>query len=350
MAIPSLLAKIEGALAATSCASAMAAPTRGLTLAEIQDRFGRIEDFLPSPGPGDGGRAPGMTTGAMEKQDICATAVIEKRCRIDVSDLARTWVRDLGPEQFGHHLGTEERMLYDLLVAGMPPFEVGRHAPQPGSASTCAILLPIGIVNAGDPREAVLDVHAVGRCLDVAYLAFNRGLECAAALQAGVAEALRPAASKESVLEAVSSHLAQDLRDALQWGLELGGEGHDASAWGMGVQERYGARRPDAIEALAAAGALLSGCGWDPKAICLAAANMGRDGESAGICANSLAGALAGIKSIPSDWVALVDGARAADSHSVIKRDIRESAAGLCQALLAELDAARSNLSDLQKL
>lgn len=359
-----LLEKVYGAVAATNCAAAMAVITEGWSWQDIEARFGHIDDFIefeteervwdPGWGPAWHSRAyahrRGMTEDGIEGQRLCATAVIEKGGRIDVWDLARVWVRDIQPDKFGYHLGGQDQTIYYLLKAGMPPTETGRYAPQPGSSDTGKTMLPIGIVNAGDPRQAALDVYDVGRYRDVAHHAFNFGLECAAANQAGVAEALRPTASKESVMATMLSCLSETSRREVLWALDMAGRYPDPLDLRKVFHEKYAGRPPsNAVEVLAEACALLQVCNWDPARICIAAANLGRGGASAGVYANGLAGALMGVGALPSEWIETVDKATAEDPHTVSRRSLRETAEGLYRALQNEIAKTKRWMGEVEQ-
>ena len=362
--MPTLFKKIHGAVAATNCAAAMAVITEGWHWKRIDEEFGRIEDFIEFEqtesvkelpwGPAWHRKAfthkRGMAEDGIERQRICATAIIEKGGRIDVWDFARIWVRDVRCENFGYHLGNQDQIIHYMLKAGMPPTETGRYAHWQGWAGTGKTMLPVGIINAGDPRQAVLDVYDVGRYRDVAHRPFNFGLQCAAANQAGVAEALRPGATKQSVMDTMLSHLSEHPRGEATWALEMADRHREAMELRKVFHEKYQGRpASNAVEVFAEACSLLKVCDWDPARICIAAANQGRDGECAGTYANGPAGALMGIQALPAEWVHTVEKALAEDPYTVSRRSLKETAEGLYRALQNEIAKAKKRIAELQQ-
>ncbi len=340
----------------------MAVVTEGWDWKRIDEEYGHIDDFIEfeqTERVKDLGWGPvwrrkghthkrGWTEDGIERQRICATAIIEKGGRIDVWDFARVWVRDIDPENFGYRLGNQDQIIYYLLKAGMPPTETGRYAHWPGWSGTGKTMLPIGIINAGDPRQAVLDVYDVGRYRDCAHRAFNFGLECAAANQAAVAEALRPDATKESVMDTMLSFLSEYPKSEVMWAMEMADRHKDPQELRKVFHEKYRGRPgSNVVEVLSEACSLIKVCDWDPAKICIAAANQGRDGECAGTYANGPAGALMGMQAIPKQWVQTVEDALGEDPYTVSNRSLKETAEGLYRALQNELAKSSHRIAEL---
>src|SRR5690606_28453151 len=168
---PSLYDRIYGCNAAVVISNSMGDVTEGLSYQEIEQRFGFVDELLPQRKERrvqhrDWGepkvrhahyRPPGMTEDGIERHRLLCTAIIEKGGRVDVWDLARVWVRDIHREYFGYVLGAHDRTVYDLLLAGMPPTETGRYADWPTFIGTSKMMLPVGMVNAGNPDQAARD-------------------------------------------------------------------------------------------------------------------------------------------------------------------------------------------------
>lgn len=363
--MPTLFEKIYGAVAASECAGAMAAMTEGWHWKDIDDKLGYIDDFIEHEheeryrkvdwGPDWHRKAythnRGMTEDGVERQRMCATAIIEKGGRIDVWDFARVWVRDLDPDKFGYHLGNQDQIIYYMLKAGMPPTETGRYAHWQGWSGTGKTMLPIGIINAGDPRQAALDVYDVGRYRDVAHMAFNFGLECAAATQAAVAEALRPNATKEGVTQVMLSYLSETPKKDVLWAMEQADRYPDTQELRKVFHEKYQGRPiSNVVEVISEAWSMIKACDWDPKKICLAAANQGRDGECAGVYANSVVGAFTGVQALPREWIETVDNATLNDPYTMTQRTTKETAEGLYQALQNELAKVKERIHELESI
>jgi len=108
-----------------------------------------------------------------------------------------------------------------------------------------------------------------------------------------------------------------------------------------------GVPQSNVVEVLSEACALIKICDWDPAQICIAAANLGRDGECAGTYANGPAGALMAIQALPAEWVEVVENALAEGPYTVSHRGLRETAEGLYRALQNEIAKARRRIAEL---
>ncbi len=114
----------------------------------------------------------------------------------------------------------------------MPPTETGRYADWPGFIGTCKMMLPVGIVNACDPRQAALDALDTGRLKDSPHRAFNYALEVCAAVAAACAEALRPGATVEAIISEALRHLSSVPRAEVEAALAWTGEVEDVGPCG----------------------------------------------------------------------------------------------------------------------
>jgi ADP-ribosylglycohydrolase len=337
--------------------------TEGKSYQQIEKLYGFVDTLLPqdkqtSVQERDWGapwvrhahhRPPGQTEDGIERHRLMCTAIIEKGGRIDVCDLARVWVRDINPEHFGYLLGNQDRIIYELLKAGMPPTETGRHASWPGFIGTAKMMLPVGLVNAGDPRQAALDARSLGRIKDAPNRANNYALDVCAGLAAACAEAMRPRATIQSILDEAVRHLSLRPRaaveQALGWAREAG------EVWDLRpcFAERYqGQPASNAVEVFAAGLAIFSMVGHNTRDAILAGVNFGRDCDCISYVAAGLAGTLNGIESVPDEWVAVVEKALKTDPYTVSTRSLADTAQGLYQALLNEIARSKARLADLE--
>ncbi len=201
-----LFDKIYGCEAAGTIGNSMGDVTEGYTYQEIEERFGFVEELLPQDkvsrvrpqqyGPdfvySAHHRPPGMTEDGMERHRLCTSAILKKGGRITIDDLAATWIEEIDPEKFGYLLGPQDRIIYNQLKAGVPPWEVGRNASWPAFIGTSKMIMPVGVINACNPAQAAQDAYDLGRIKDVRGVPGNYALEVCAGIAAAAAEALRP--------------------------------------------------------------------------------------------------------------------------------------------------------------
>jgi ADP-ribosylglycohydrolase len=359
--VPSLYEKIHGCNAAAVISNSMGDVTEGKSYQQIEELFGFVDTLLPqdkqsgvqerSWGPPwvrhAHHRPPGMTEDGIERHRLMCSAIIEKGGRVDVWDLARVWVRDIKPERFGYLLGNQDRGFYELLKAGMPPTEVGRYAQWPGFIGTAKMMLPVGLINACDPEQAARDALDLGRIKDTAHRPGNYALEICAGLAAACAEALRPQATVDMVIEAglrpLSASPRASVESALQWAAAA------REVWDLRplFAARYGGHpASNAVEVFSAGMAIFAMVGQDTRDAILAGVNFGRDCDCISYVAAGLAGAINGIQSVPSEWVETVETELETDPYTVSRRSLADTAQGLYNALLNETQRARTCIAE----
>lgn len=359
-----LFDKIRGCDAAAVISNSIGDVTEGKSYQEIAERYGFVDTLLSQDKQGsvrerDWGapwvrhahhRPPGMTEDGIERHRLMCTAIIEKGGRVDVWDLARIWVRDIDPNHFGYLLGNQDRGFYDLLKAGMPPTEVGRYAEWPGFIGTAKMMLPVGLVNACDPIQAARDALDLGRLKDTPHRPFNYALEVCAGLAAACAEAMRPGATVEAIVAEGLSHLSSSPRaaaeEALAWTEEVD------EVWDLRPRfaEKYrGQRASNAVEVFSTGLAIFRMVGKNTRDAILTGVNFGRDCDCISYVAAGLAGALNGIDSVPSEWIEVVEKELETDPYTVSRRSLADTATGLYQALLNEMDRTKQRIAELEQ-
>jgi ADP-ribosylglycohydrolase len=360
-----LFERILGCEAAGTVANSMGDVTECMSWQEIEERFGRVEDLLPQDkrawqrpvrfGPPwqhhAHHRPPGMTEDGHERHRLCTSAIIRKGGRINIEDLARTWVADINPANFGYLIGPQDRIIYEQLKAGMPPWEVGRYAQRPGSIGTGKMMMPVGMVNACRPDDAARDALDLGRMKDVQGRARNFALEVAAAIAAASAEALRPKATVESVIEAALAQLPDEARAEVEQGLTWARQADDWRELRPLYQRKYeGHPMSNAVEVLSGGLACFLLAEGRPREATIYAVNFGRDTDCKAYVAGGLAGALRGIDAVPRRWVTTVTRQVKSDPYTVAKRTPRQAATGLYKACLAEQQRLRQALREVDAM
>ena len=105
---------------------------------------------------------PGMTEDGAEIRYLLTIAMLERRGRVTVDDVAEVFSRDIVREEIGRLVNPHIRIHIDRLRAGddqtrIPPRLLGSLTPWPGLVDAAHMIGPVGIINAGDPYQAALD-------------------------------------------------------------------------------------------------------------------------------------------------------------------------------------------------
>ena len=380
-----LFSKVYGCEAAASIGNSMGAPVEGSTWQKTERTHGFVDKFLSDDRvatdqviPQRFGqdwvyrahhREPGWTEDGAERYKLVTSAIIKKGGRITIEDLAREWVEDIDPNKFGYSLGPQDLIIYNLMKAGLPPWEVGRYAKWPGFMGTAKMIVPIGIVNACRPDNAARDALDLSRIKDVqgrpiwrrdrfsadgevqSTLIWDCGNEVAAAIAAATAEALRPNATVDSIVKTALDQIPTDPRKDVE---VVVGWARSGKNW-KEVRSLYtdyfeGTPISNAIEILSGGLACFVLADGQPREAILYGVNFGRDTDCKAYVAGSLAGALRGIEAIPPDWVKMVETAVLTDPYTVSKRTARQSAEGLYQACLNEMRKSETADNELDSL
>ncbi len=362
-----LFAHIYGSVAGAYIGNSMGAPVEGWTWEKIEKTYGFLDKLVADPRTKGG--QPGWTEDGMERYKLMCSALIKKGGRITIEELAKEWVQDIDPTLFGVHLGMQDKVIYDLLKAGMSPMETGRYALWPGFMGTSKMMQPLGLVSACRPDVAAKDALDLGRIKDSqgrplwrddkfgddgmvrSTLIYNYALENAAAIAAATAEAVRPNATVDSVIATALAQLPAPARKEVETVL---GFAQNAKDWKeiRPLYSKFYEGRPisNAIDILAGGLACFKLAKGQPREAVLYATNLGRDTDCKAYVAGGLAGALRGIQAWPPEWVEIVEKAVLTDPYTVDKRTARQVAEGLYKVCLNELHKVKSQTSEVDSL
>lgn len=373
--------KVYGVEAATTIANSMGDVTEMYSWDEIEQKFGGlVTELLPQHDKwselpvfgavaGDESfieieqewgypwiykrhdRPPGQSEDGHERHRLMVSAIIEKGGRVTIEELAKTWIRDIDPENFGYLLGPQDQAIYYSLKAGVPPWDVGRYASFPGMIGTSKMMIPVGVINAGNPDQAARDALDLGRLKDQRGRRDNYANEVAAAVAAGTAEAFSPAATPASILDTALAQLPAPARrevdQALAWA-------HDVSDWRELrplFQERYAGRpMSNAVEVFSGAVANFVLADGHVEEAIIQGVNMGRDCDCRAYIAGGWSAALRGIDEVPERWIATVTDQVVDDPYTVSRRTPEQSARGLYDALVNELESSRRRIDSMTAL
>lgn len=358
-----LLDRIKAVEIAATVGHSMGDVTEIMDWTEIEAQYGLVTELLPQPDkwkdkfpnlPVVRGypnvytvhdRPPGMSEDGHERHRLSATAVVEKGGRVTVEDVAKIWVRDIDPAKFGILLGGQDQIIYYSAKAGVPPWEVGKFAYFPGAWGVTAMMIPIGVVNAGNPQAATYDALDVGRLKDQSGVPGNYALEIASAVAAGVAEGLSRDASVRSVIDAALARLSPLPRGEVEHILEWCPEGGDWRKLRELLDQEYKGRTilwP--VETFGTALACLNIAQGDPVQAIIAAVNLGRDTDGRACVTGALGAAMAGTAGLDPSWEQIIAAQVVDDPYTVSRRTPQETAEGLYRAVQNNLAGIRRQL------
>jgi ADP-ribosylglycohydrolase len=359
--------KIRGCIAGSWVGSAMGAAVEGWSRERIQQTYGTFQElrsYKHYTSYTDWQRPAGTTEDGIERQKLMNLAVIRKQDRITADDLVAVWVDVLDPERMRYKQEPFDKSLLEMARAGVPPRELGRLWPFNNVVSMARASHTLGIINAGDPAAAAADVYDVGL---VYANETTFALRWAALYDAALAEALRPGATLESVLNTAREYASyrsqkntpyggydrveQEVESALAIAARHGDPmamWDDLNAYYSGGNYMvYG--QSQANEVVAKGLAILAATGGELRPAMIAAVNYGRDTDCLAAVAGGLAGALSGAGDLDPTWVAQVNAATKADPYTNNLLDIDETTEGLYRAVRSRLARQRSDLARMDK-
>jgi ADP-ribosylglycohydrolase len=334
-----LAAKIRGCLYGGAIGDALGAPAEGRLPAEIRQRYGEILDFVePWDGPSDLGKGDGRYTDDSHMVQVLARIYLEAGDHLDPFRFARAVVPLIADEprwipEWGREAPLVERLFWPekwllmrLRLANADPRLGGvGNMVNCGSAMYAA---PVGIVNAGDPLAAYREAIEVFAAHQTSY-----GLEAAGVMAACVAEALKPDATVQSVVETALALAKEGTRPAIaavveharglrDWRDAIGplreairpfdGAAEDFFDRGNG-RDDWNPSRQRSIEELPVALGFLVVAGDNFADAVRGPANYGRDNDSIAGMAGAISGALGGEAAIPRAWIDRIEAANRID-------------------------------------
>jgi len=352
----SLFDKMYGCIAASRIGSSMGTLTEGWSVERIKEVYGVVTDLADKPAriteprrhraqrwseryfvhyPED--RVAGETEDGIERQKLIAQAIIDKKGRITASDLAATVIRDVDEERdYGYRMWVGDALLYPLVKAGLPPNYVGLFSHWPGIVSFTRACHPIGLVNACSPMNAAHDAWEVGMMYQPT---FCTGLPTAAAFVAGIAEACKANATKDSVVEHVRKYAGEAALEDIDACMAIALKYGNVFEMRDEMNARFAGIPGDFGEELLAKGlAIFYVTAGNVKDTIIGGVNFGRDTDCVTAVATGFSGTLSGTATIPGRWIEQVDAAEKAAQHTVSHLSCRETAEGLYAAALAEMD------------
>jgi len=352
--------KFFGCICGAHIGSAMGAPVEGWSIEKTEAKYGVLDRLVAYEHYDNGWlREAGTTEDGIDRQKLMITAIIEKGGRINAEDLRRIWTRDINPLAPGGISEPFEGELLKLAKTCVPARDIGRYCDYSNLVSMARSCHPIGMINAGDPEGAIHDVMEVGQVYNYAN---TRALRWACVTAVGIAAAMLPGATVDSVLGAIFEYC-----DERRYG---GGDDIHRDYAGYYVVDElkrvlkategckdykelrevfntfyFGLAMPYAQafanELVTKGVCVFRMCGGDIKKAILTTVNIGRDTDCSTAIAAGLSGALGRVDTIPEEWIRQVDYATSVHRFTNSKRTLRECADGLYGAFQNKLRGYR---------
>ncbi|BAS27923.1 ADP-ribosylglycohydrolase family protein [Limnochorda pilosa] len=369
-----LFKKVYGSIAVANIGSAMGAAVEWVSVPgggwkAIEEELGWVETFLPWMQKERDVRywnnsprlrylhmdmPPGMTEDGAEIRYLLALAIVEKGDRVTVDDLAEVWKRHIKREDIGRLVNPHIKIHMDRLTAGdentrIPPRLIGSLTPWPGLVDAPHMIGPIGIINACDPFQASMDAAEVSFLLQPPA---SGGVEASRMIAAATAEAFRPGATVESVVEAARKYVSLHTREILDETLEIAQQHPDIREIREPIRRHFMPTYPyaDAVETAAEALALFVITKGEVREGMIGATNLGRDTDCIGGMLGAICGAFKGIDNVPNEWMEVVQQAIDANPYTVQKLSMRDLSIRLTQTLLTRRDAMRQRIGEIEQL
>jgi len=334
-----------GALTGAAVGDALGGAAEGNSPTDIQARYGGYIEGIVPPFNEDWRNARPIAPyhkgdGHITDDTLMTLALIEVyaavRDHLDAYAVAEHLVPLLiGEPRWIPELETEALLLHRVflaekwLVARLHYGHVDPREAGVGNIVNCGAAMymtPVGIVNAADPAGAYAEAIDIAGAHQSSY-----GREAAGAFAAAVAEAMRPGATIEAVVETAIDVAHDGTKGAIEAVASIAADHDDwrdalgplregiASFDTVGVHYRQPAMdarlpsRTKSIEELPIALGLALVAGGVYREAVLGAVNYGRDSDSIATMAGAITGALGGAESVPADWLGDVETASRLD-------------------------------------
>lgn len=349
-----ILDAVYGCLAGGAVGDALGAPVEGWYWTEIREKYGRMTE-MHNFDAGYAGGEPGRVTDDSTYRHYLCYAIVEKGGRVTPDDVAKVWLEKLNPNR----LWLNEQMTHDRLRIGMSPWDSGKGAPPCGCASMA--IAPIGIINAGNPAQAFQDGFNIGY---INQDDVNR--DAAGTVAAAVAAAFLPAATVESVVQAMMAHSTFQMKRALELTMDLACDSDTMDefaekfyakildwTWPQRGWKKERFFSGNSLEFVPVVPAILHLTKGDVNEGMIEGASFGRDCDTIGSIVGNIAGAMQGASAIRSDWIETVERANAPffeELEGDREANFKAMAKRLVEALEKERQAAQQRTDLLSRI
>jgi hypothetical protein len=186
-------------------------------------------------------------------------------------------------------------------------------------------------------------------------------LDWAAAVAGGIAEALKPSATVDSVVDAAVAHVAEVVKTEILGGIGIAKASKGALEMRPAFYEHYKAEiRPFArypwiwdismsYEIVTKGFAIFYATKGDLKESLIGAVNFGRDTDCLCAVAGGLSGAFSGVSGMPADWIETVDKATKMNNLTASQRTLKETATGLFEAVKKNAEKMEKQIQNIKQ-
>ncbi|MDI6618342.1 MAG: ADP-ribosylglycohydrolase family protein [Clostridiales bacterium] len=286
-----LFDKVYGCLLGGLIGDAMGAPAEGKTYRDIKEKFGWIHDFKGS----------GTDDSAIRL--ILCEAIIGNDGYVTADEFAASFIKN--KEKYYNLFYIPVKNMFHKIESKLTlPVYAGFGNMH--SSSTAMSISPMGLINACNPRQAAVETFDVAGLIHAGDSTFCRDGACAMA--AAIAEAIKPEATVDSVIEASTAYLHKtSSAEMIGWIDRTIKMAKELNNYDKFREKFYKTNLGDIIsdsrETVPCALALFYISKGEPEQAILYGANFGRDADTIGTMAGGLAGAFKGSKGLKQEWV-----------------------------------------------
>ena len=291
-----LYSKALGCILGGVIGDALGTPSEGKDYWAIEEEYGWIDSF------------EGTGTDDTIMKNLLSRALINSRGYAGRDDWAQEWLNDwqaiFGEKRSKffisvHHTAVKLRLHSVPRMAAM--------GNMPSSSSAMAIA-PVGVVNACRPRQAAQQAYHIASLIHTHDVSFCQ--DAAAAIAAGVAEAFKPDATVDSILDAAVDFLeplsGKMMKELIEKAVDLARRSGNFKKFRGAVYDQadtfFRRINCDSRETVPLTLALFSLSGGDFGRSVTSGANFGRDADTIACMLGGLAGALVGEEGINPNW------------------------------------------------
>lgn len=345
-----LFNKVYGCLLGGMIGDSMGGPTEGKPYWVLKERFGWVEDF------------EGCGTDDTALRTLLTNAILKNEGHVTADEWAGSF-READKVYYRLYYAPVRNMFHKIESKTVLPVYAGEGA-SPSSSSAMAIS-PMGILNACDPRAAAMETYDVAGLIHAGEnVTFCRDGACAMA--AAIAEAMKPDTDVEKILAASTAYLHKESSKVLLQAIE---KTMNAVRSGMNYEKfrewfyenALETVICDARETIPAALAIFYLAEGKVEQTAIYAANFGRDSDTIGTMAASIAGAYEGALRIRKDWIEKIESyygtvtsisgsATVYGEMELAVPDYREVAKQFCAVIEKRLEEKKQTICRLEEL
>ena len=285
-----MMDKVTGCLLGGLIGDAMGAPAECKTYQFIEENYGEINDF-----EGEG------TDDSVIKMILC-DAIIENQGYVTADEFADSFMKS--KDKYDYFFVPVKNMYNKIQSKLSLPVYAGMGNMQ--SSSSAMAISPMGLLNACNPRQAAVETYDVAGLIHGDVATFCRDGACAIA--AAVAEAIKPDATVNSVLDASTAYMhkvsSAEMIKCIKDTLDMAKSLNDYKIF---REKFYETNLRDEIcdsrETVPCVFAIFYLSQGDPVKSIIYGANFGRDADTIATMVGSISGAFKGAKGLKPEWV-----------------------------------------------